>query len=223
MPIAGQLIGPVHITRQQSTGGFVRGCLHSHVGHLEPGEIVMIDGLKVTSVMRTLFDCTRTASFDTAVVLLDSALASDLITRSDLAEMVTRRRRLRGLRQAREVIAFADRKSESPGESISRIRLAEHGLPAPRLQYEIRRSGVLIARVDFAWPEFRTVGEFDGDIKYTTLLRPGESTQDVVDRQEFRQNQLFQLGWKPVRWGWSDHANFDRVAAELRATFARAA
>ena len=35
------------------------------------------------------------------------------------------------------------------------------------------RDGRLIGYVDFGWPEQRTVGEFDGRVKYGRGLTPG--------------------------------------------------
>ena len=41
------------------------------------------------------------------------------------------------LRAARRVVDFPDVRSESAGESMSRVRLMEEGLPRPQLQHEI--------------------------------------------------------------------------------------
>ena len=71
------------------------------------------------------------------------------------------------------MVELLDLRSESAGESMSRVRLIEEGLPRPELQYEIfGPGGGLLARVDFYWDEHKTVGEFDGKIKYGRLLKP---------------------------------------------------
>jgi hypothetical protein len=62
---------------------------------------------------------------------------------------------------------------------LSRVRLHEDGLPAPELQENVYdENGRFIARVDFSWMAQRTVGEFDGKIKYGKLRKPGQSLEE---------------------------------------------
>jgi hypothetical protein len=88
---------------------------------------------------------------------------------------VTRRRRCEGRR------GRADERSESVGESRSRAAIALAGLPEPVLQWEV--AGF---RTDFGWPDHCVVGEFDGEIKYGRLLRPGQQPGDVVFAEKRR-------------------------------------
>jgi hypothetical protein len=67
---------------------------------------------------------------------------------------------------ARRVVAFADARAESPLESISRLRMREHGVPAPEPQVEIWIDGRFAGRVDFYWDEYGVIGEADGWGKY---------------------------------------------------------
>lgn len=60
------------------------------------------------------------------------------------------------------VVRFADGRSESPLESISRVAFHELGLPAPEPQVEVWLGDELLARVDFFWRHRKTVGEADG-------------------------------------------------------------
>jgi very-short-patch-repair endonuclease len=62
----------------------------------------------------------------------------------------------------------------------------------------------VIARVDFLWREERTVGEFDGRIKYGRLLQPGQTPEDVIFAEKVREDLLRDLGWTVVRWLWRD-------------------
>ena len=86
---------------------------------------------------------------DQAVALGDWALRHGLspdVLNAALVEM----ERWPGVRQARRAVEFLDRRSESVGESVSRLRLDIDGLPAPALQQDILdSSGELIARVDW--------------------------------------------------------------------------
>ena len=88
----------------------------------------------------------------------------------------------------RRAIAFADAGAESVGESRSRVLLARARLPPPVLQWEVPDPRTRIGRTDFAWPELRTVGEFDGRVKYGRLLRPGQEPGDVVFAEKRRED-----------------------------------
>jgi hypothetical protein len=89
----------------------------------------------------------------------------------------------------------------------------------PTLQYEVPE---LRARTDFYWPEFRTVGEFDGKVKYGRGLRPGQSSGDVVYAEKLREDALRDLGYQVVRWTWGELWPFDAVFERIRRAFARA-
>ena len=96
-----------------------------------------------------------------------------------LISVMRRMERWPNIRQARRVVAFLDARSESAGESVSRVRIADEGLPAPQLQRQITNAyGRAIGRVDFCWDEQRTIGEFDGKIKYAACAEPGQTSQD---------------------------------------------
>ena len=88
------------------------------------------------------------------------------------------------------------------------------GLPAPELQREI-----VGAFVDFAWPAFRTVGEFDGRVKYGKYLRPGQDPADAVVAEKIREDRIRDEGWRVVRWVWADLEDFRVVAHRLRRAF----
>ena len=91
-------------------------------------------------------------------------------------------------------------------------------LPAPECQYEIRdQSGQVIAVVDFAWPEYGVYAEFDGRIKYTRLLKPGQSVTDVVLAEKKREELIHELtGWHCIRIVWSDLYVPESTALRIR-------
>jgi hypothetical protein len=120
------------------------------------------------------------------------------------------------------VVDFGDGRSESPGESLSRVALARLGLPAPALQFEVHDgSGLLVGRADFGWEEQRTLGEFDGKVKYGRLLRPGQLSEDVVYQEKRREDALRDLGWQVVRWSWADLKDAAMIADRLWRAFSR--
>ena len=117
------------------------------------------------------------------------------------------------------MVAFADGRSESAGESHSRVMLHRIGLPPSTLQLSVvDSSGRLVGRCDFGWEEQRTLGEFDGLVKYGRLLKPGQTVADVVYAEKLREDALRAERWGMVRWIWSDLA----APAQLVARWTRA-
>lgn len=211
----------VHVTRNRSSGGYRKGRIHAHVGVLEPGMTTDLNGMAVTSVARTVIDCACTVSFAQGVAMADYAVHSNLTSLTDLADTVDGLGRRQGGSRARQVVISADGRSESPGESFSRLTICQCGLPTPELQFEIRDGLQLIARSDFAWQQFRTVGEFDGRVKYGRLLKPGQTAGDVLWEEKRREDAIRSLGWEVVRWTWADLANPAALAEMLRRAFER--
>ena len=81
----------------------------------------------------------------------------------------------------------------------------------------------MIGRGDFGWDEHRTIGEFDGRIKYGRLPRPGEAVEDVVYAEKLREDAIRDEGWQVVRWTWSDLKQPDVLADRIRRAFERSA
>jgi len=77
-----------------------------------------------------------------------------------------------------------------------------------------------VFEVDFGWPELRTVGEFDGLVKYGRLLKPGQDPADVVVAEKLREDEIRDLDLRVIRWTWADIDHFDPVAERLRRAFA---
>jgi hypothetical protein len=211
-------LGQVHVTRNRPCGGRRTEVLHVHVAALDVDEIVEVDGIAVTSVPRTLADLARTLPFEQALVVVDAALHRKKVTPAAVATAVARVAGRRGSPPARRVVAAADGRAESPGETRSRVAMTRARLPPPALQHEIPEVRV---RTDFYWEEFRTVGEFDGKVKYGRSLRPNEDPGEAVYREKLREDALRDLGLKVARWTWSELDTFTAPADRLRRAFAR--
>ena len=124
--------------------------------------------------------------------------------------------------KARQSLEFLDPRSESVGESASRVAMWEVGVATPILQYEVLGfDGRFVGRSDFGWPEFRTLGEFDGRIKYGRLLKDGQTAGDVIVDEKRREDALRELGWQVVRWLWEDLRHPQALRERLERAFAR--
>lgn len=198
-------LSTVHLTRGRGSGGRRSRGLHIHPAILAPSDIVLIDGIAVTSLARTLVDVACTASFEEAAVIGDSARRRGIPAEA-IEAVLERARGRRGLSRARVVAEFISSGAESPGESISRVRMRADNWPMPTLQHEIRSNGRFIARVDFFWKEHGVVGEFDGMVKY----RSGDPGT-TVEREKLREDAIRDAGLEVIRWVWADLRRFTVV------------
>jgi predicted transcriptional regulator of viral defense system len=220
LPVWSSMLGRVRVARPTAGHGKRSPHLHVQVAALDSSEIVEIEGYRVTSLERTAVDHARGCGFERAVAVLDAALHRGADP-ALLQEVLQRSTRRHGVAIVREALAFADGRSESVGESISRVRIAAAGLPAPTLQVEVRTaSGMWVARSDFGWLEHGVLGEFDGRVKYRGS---GDEVADVVMREKRREDAIRAAGWVVVRWYWSELDDPRELRRRILAAFEEAA
>jgi very-short-patch-repair endonuclease len=222
LPIWDVQLNRVHVTRRPRAWNDVSGVLHVHVARLRDDEIVEVDGIEVTAPVRTALDLARSLPHEAAVVALDAALHAGLLAHSDLRVRLFDIAGSPGSRSAARAVAFADGRSESVGESRSRVLLHRWGLAPSALQFQVRRDdGTVLGRTDFAWEDRRVVGEFDGRIKYGRLLRPGQDAGDVVFEEKRREDAIRDEGWGVIRWAWDELGVPHRFANRVRRSLER--
>jgi len=203
-PLVGRIPDVVHVVSTISAGTRTEHGFRKHAA-ASPGGVVELDGVPVTALVRTLADVALSEPFLTAVAILDWAFRQHAITAEDVVDDLARRGVVRSRRRAELALAFADPRSGSPGESLSRVRIHELGFPAPELQCPFSDSRGQIGVVDFWWPASRTVGEFDGVAKYIREeYAQGRSVAEIVLDEKRRENRLRALGLTVVRWEWAD-------------------
>jgi len=208
----------------QANGG--RSNVHvtrSFVGH--PVRWVTVDGLRVTTLARTVIDIGRTSSLETAVAVADAALRGTVggvhgtrrrpVSISTLWAELARLGSAPGVAKCRRVLSFADANAASPGESLSRVTMLTLGLPRPILQHDFfDKHGRMT--VDFWWPEFRLIGEFDGAAKYLREEYSGEKSiaERLLD-EKAREDRLRALDTTVVRWGWAEASSRSKLWERL--------
>ncbi|MGW5190496.1 type IV toxin-antitoxin system AbiEi family antitoxin domain-containing protein [Kribbella sp. NPDC004138] len=197
LPVWGTDLTRAHFTRVASGRARSGRGIRIHRGTPAVDELVEVGGLRLTSVDRAIVETACTTSYEVGVVLADAALRMRLTTPERLAGVVRRHRRRHGSPAATAAAQFANALSESVGESRLRVLLANHGLPAPQLQVEIRDAfGRLIGRVDFLLAGVLVI-EFDGALKYG-------NTADAVLAEKWREDRLREHGYGVFRVGWAD-------------------
>ena len=212
----------VHLTWPGSPGRAPTRNVTPHRGRLVAADLVLLDDALVTSVARTVFDVGRLGDWPRAIAAADSALHRRLCSREDLDGVLRRHRQVPGASRARRIIEFADGLSESVGESICRLRMAQLGLPKPTLQSVITGLGGVSYRADFEFVALRTVAEFDGKVKYGRLLTPGQTPGDAAFAEKVREDRIRDTGRQFVRIVWTDLGLYRELLPRFAAAFRRA-
>jgi hypothetical protein len=222
--------GPPELTLVRPPGtplAHVRGW---HAAGLPPDHRQQLHGLPVTTRARTVADLARRLPRPAGVVLADAALR-DGVDRAAVLNVLSRCTGWPGTATAIATVLFADGRAESVLESLARVWLADAGLPAPDLQARFCEpaDGRFVARVDFFWPQHRTVCEVDGRAKYKEAAEPPQRSTDdepgdAVWREKVREDALRDFGLEVVRGYWSDGRDGGgALAARVRRAFDRAA
>ncbi len=201
--------------RQQPRG---RVGVRTHLVHLEPDDVVTVDGIVTTSLLRTVVDIAARADVMTAVSVIDHVLYVDRfgkartgITKDDLREALERARPMWGSVRARARTEFGETGAETPAESISRVTMAHVGAPAPQLQ-RCFETELGIFSSDFYFEEADAIGETDGKVKYLDpRFRGGRSSEQVVYDEKLREDALRRQVRAFVRWPMATGMNRDRM------------
>lgn len=205
----------VHLTRRSGHGKSGETvCQHAaRPPVLDP---VDVGRVQVTSGSRAVVEAIRFTSYPIAVSVVDAALRENIATPQLLLSALALFADRPGIGTATRAVQFADRLSESVGESRLRVLLADLGLPAPVLQAEIRDAGgVFVARVDFLLECWGLVIEFDGALKY------GGAGAEALIAEKIREDRLRDLGYEVVRATWADLNRPAELAARIRRAIAR--
>jgi hypothetical protein len=178
---------------------------------LAPGDIMVINGVRVTTPLRTALDLGCHLHRRDALAALDMFMRMHGLTREQLAAEAGRYFRRRGVVQLRQLIPLADRRAESARESWTRLEVIDAGLPCPEPQFWIHIDGVPTYRLDLAYPRLRVAVEYDGDEFHN---RTKEQKRLDVERRDWLRSQ----GWTVVvvRNGDFTGAGLERWIGELR-------
>lgn len=213
LPLYGPPPERPELTVSPGSTGRIRDAL-VHRARLDADDLVIVAGVPVTSVARTVVDLGRSTSLRTAVAAGDAALNRGLVTPKQLIRILAICRGWPGIKSARRALQALDGRAESPLESISRLVIGQLGLPAPQLQAVVlTEDGWVVGRADFYWDEFGVAGEADGRSKYTE--------RSILSEEKERQERLEDLTLAIARWGWSAAHNPLVLRGKILAAFER--
>lgn len=155
---------------------------------------------------------------ENAVAILDDVLHRGLVAPRGFDEVRDLVRRRRGGRRVARWCELVDGRSESPLESVARLRCLDGGVPPDQLQVEIRDgSNRLVGRGDLGW-RLRggrwLIAEIDG--------REFHESPNAVFHDRTRQNALVNTGRVDLlRFTSRDVASPSTIPTAVRAVLAR--
>jgi hypothetical protein len=209
-------------TKSGSTGleGIRSYGIYRHAYQASP---VHLTGLTVTDLHSTAADVMARLPFARAVVLADHAISQARFGPS--AASVKDLRHAGGSlasgakrRWVSSVLDFADARSGSAGESLSRAQMHLLGFPAPELQTEFYDALGFVARTDFYWRGLKIIGEFDGEAKYLNdEYLNGGTAREAVLKEKKREDRLRAMDFQVVRWDWATAIRPEKLLAKLEA------
>jgi len=178
---------------------------------LTSGEVVRLNGVHATSILRTLLDVARYQPLVEAVVAMDAALHKKVVSPGQLRAYVAAKGGHRGFARLDRVVGLAEPATESPMETRLRMVLVLAGLPRPAVQVPIHdQRGRYLGRPDLYYASSRLGLEYDG------ASHRGNLASDVQ-----RQNRLLATGIRLLRFTATDVRNApDLIVRQVRAVIA---
>jgi Transcriptional regulator, AbiEi antitoxin/Protein of unknown function (DUF559) len=218
-----ELHGPAGLRRSDRIHVNVPGALPRHqradrdvVVHqlvLGPADVVTVDGIPVTTVLRTLADVILRVGRFEAVSVLDSALNRKLLTEDEFPTLPMLMHGRTGAVRARPWLGEVDGRARSPLETRTRLRCVDGGVPPDQVGYLVRDEyGYILAEADMAWLTARVIAEADG-------IGP-HSQPEAVFTDRHRQNVLANAGWLVLRFTWADTLRPDPIPTVIRQALA---
>jgi len=169
---------------------------------LAPRDVMEISGIRVLTPLRTAMDLGCTLGKRNGLALFDRFMRIHGITRAEMDAEMPRYCGRRGVVQLRQLVALADPRAESAGESWTRCEIEDAGLPRPEPQFWVIHRGRKLFRLDLAYPKSKVCVEYDGeefhgddkarehDRKRRKWLRDHGWTVIVVTKDDFKGEAL---------------------------------
>ncbi len=206
----------VHLLVPHGSSPDLPGLVVHRCRKIDPEDVVPLgNGMRVTSVARTLFDVGGVIGHRRVVSALENALDRKLVNMDAMSEVTLRlfHRRRPGSREIRSaLLARSDWTSALQSDLEVRVLAAirRAGLPMPVVQYELSFEDGHIVRFDFAWPHIRVALEVDHSFWHVG------SEESRKDKQ--RDRKVATLSWQTLRITEDDvRVGLDGVMLDLAA------
>lgn len=207
----------VHVTRCDGGPGRIEGDVVHHDGMAFDEDVVLVQGERVLHPDRCVIEAASRASDEVALAVFDAGLRAGGFDRDQLLARAEEMQWWPFTRHLAVPLALADGRSASVGESRGKWFFFAAGYPIPEPQHEVvGADGQLIGVTDWAWLDHELFGEFDGELKYGRLLKPGQHPGDVVFQEKIREDRIREAtGFGMLRIVWQDYADPSLLGARV--------
>jgi hypothetical protein len=183
---------------------------------LRSRDIEVVDGVSVTPAVRSVtFEMRYAATLGDAVVALDMACYSDLVSIAEVAAYVAALGPVTGIQQARDALVEADENSWSPRETQMRGAWTRRaGLPRPLCNRPVfTLDGRHVGTPDLIEPMIGLAGLYNGSTHLSLAGAAHDQEQDAIYRD---------LGLESVTMLATDWNDLDGFVERLHAAARRA-
>lgn len=196
----------VHVTRLDGGAGRTERDVVHHEGLWLKDDLEVVNGLTLVKAPRAVVESLTICGVESGLVSTDNAIFQGLTTALEIENTYEMMQFWPRMRSAQLVLRLMDGRAQSAGESRWRYICWEQGLPRPEVQFEVYDvHGNLVGTTDLAWPKRGLLGEFDGQVKYGRLLKPGQQPGDVVFEEKKREDVLREItSFKMIRPIWRE-------------------
>lgn len=184
------------VRRRRRGAFFLEATIHTSLV-LQPVDVDVIDGLRVTSPVRTVIDLAGVRISDRRLeAAVDTVVRRRLATLEDIADRLAalRGKGRRGVRRLERVLVTSGGHSFLEREFLKLLERV--GLPQPIPQVDHRVDGIHVARVDFLYPDHGIVVEVSGGRGHSSAAERAKDAR--------RRNELQRLGRLVLEFTYED-------------------
>ncbi|MDP5228134.1 MULTISPECIES: DUF559 domain-containing protein [Arthrobacter] len=221
MPLPSRLRGDwrVYLGRARGRNRARRKNVVGRVVTFKEGEVVLLEGLRITSPARTWLDLAVRLDLTDLVAAGDFLVCEHgpeapvprraICSVEELDAVIRKHPGMRGVKNARAALELIRVGADSPQESALRLALYEHGLPEPVLNHILRTpDGKAAVWPDLAYRKRRISIQYDGE---------HHEGSDQYQKDIRRQALTEQLGWREIRISKDDLVgNFPHAVTKIR-------
>ena len=200
--------GPVEVTTRRHRGR-PRGVVVHTSRRLEPRDTAVRDGLRITTLPRTLLDCAEVLSAHEYERAVERAFAHKRVSERQLRDVIARSPGRRGGRILAALLDYRGDDGYTLSHAEDLMRALQRRARLPRFKTNVRIGRY---RVDFLFPGDKVIVEVD------SWAHHGSRRSFEDDRR--RWDDLQQMGYRvvPVTWHMLKHepdATIARIAAAI--------
>ena len=160
---------------------------------IEPDEICVIDGMRVTTPERTALDLASRLPLDVNVAAVDALVQATAVKIVDVELLSERYRGRRGIKAARVALDLVDGGAQSPKETWLRLLLIRAGFRRPQTQIPVRNEwGWAGAYLDMGWENAKVAAEYEGEHHQSSRYHYAKDIRRL-------ENVERRYGWRVVR------------------------